>query len=383
MKLKQAFKYLPTFVFCLFIFSFMIMYFVLPKEKYSVREKKYLSDFPAIKSEEIFSGELQDKVNDYLADYLPGRYFFLGLSSDYELAVGKNGSKGVYLGSDGSLYPLPVSRNEQLFKNAGFIEEFADECKNEFDIPVYATVLPTSGYINENKLPANHEEYLDRKLIGEFSSKLGDNVTFIDVCDGLMKAAGSSQLYYKTDHHWTTRGAYEGYRLLGEKMGYEPLEKDAFSVEKISGFKGTSYAKAALWWLPSENIELWSRKDASENAVSVDIKEGKTVNSFDSYYFRSHLKEDDKYEVFLDGVKGFERIKNADAKGGKLLLVKDSYAHSIVPFLSQNYSEIVMVDLRARKMPVIDIVEQEEPDEVLILYSLQNISEDDALSFLM
>ena len=382
MKLKQAIKYMPTFVFCLFIFSFMIMYFVLPKEKYSAREKKYLSDFPKINSEDILSGKVQDGVNDYLADYLPGRYFFLGLSSDYELAVGKNGSKGIYLGSDNSLFPLPVEKSDRLSENAAFIEEFADECKNEFDIPVYTTVLPTSGYVNEDKLPANHEEYNDSKLISDFSSKLGNNVTFIDVCDGFRKAAKNKQLYYKTDHHWTTQGAYEGYRLLGEKMGYEPLSEDAFAVEKISGFKGTSYAKAALWWLPSENIELWSRKDASENAVSVDIKDGKNTNHFDSYYFRDHLKEDDKYEVFLDGVKGFERIKNADAKGGKLLLVKDSYAHSIVPFLSQNYSEIVMVDLRARKMPVIDIVEQEEPDEVLILYSLQNIS-DDSLSLLM
>ena len=378
MKIKNCVKYLPAVIFCGFIFSFMIMYFILPKESYSAQEKKVLSSFPEITAEKVVNGDFQKGLDTYLSDYVPGRNFFVGLSADYDLVTGRNGNKGIYLGSDGYLFPKPTKDTELITTNAGYIKEFAETS----DIPVYMTLIPSSGYVNQNKLPLNHEEYIDDKLIDKFSNALGKDVNFIDVRSVFKEKAESEQLYYKTDHHWTSAGAYECYKLLGDRLGYKPVAEENFEKETVDGFYGTSYSKAALWWITPDKLELWKNKNQSEKSVSVTISDSDVTKENDSYFFREYFNKDDKYPVFLDGNHSLVRIRNTDAKGGKLIIVKDSYAHAIAPFLSQNYSEIIMADLRYYKKDISELAEQENADSILILYSLDNLAADDNISFL-
>lgn len=378
MKIKNTIKYLPSIIFCGFIFSFMILYFILPKETYSAREKKVLPSFPEFTAENIINGDFQQGLDTYLAEHVPGRNFFVGFSADYELVTGRNGKKGIYLGSDGYLFPKPTKDTELLRKNAEYISEFADTS----DIPVYMTLIPSSGYVNQDKLPLNHEKYNDDKLIDKFSSELGNDVNFIDVKTDFKNKSENSQFYYKTDHHWTSAGAYECYKLLGKEMGYTPVSEENFEKETVDGFYGTSYSKAALWGISPDKLELWKNKNQSEKSVSVTISDGDETKDNKSYFFREYFNIDDKYPVFLDGNHSFVRIRNSDADGGKLIIIKDSYAHTIAPFLSQNYSEIIMIDLRYYKKEISELAESENADAILILYSLDNLAVDDNLSYL-
>lgn len=378
MKIKNAIRYLPAFIFCAFIFTFMVLFFALPKEHYSAQEKKVLADFPSVTAETVFNGNFQKELDTYLSDHMPFRNLFVGLSADYELVTGRNGKKGIYLGKDGWLFPKPTKKTELLSKNAEYISEFA----GNVDIPVYMTLIPSSGYINSDKLPLNHEVYEDDKLISDFGSALGDKIHFIDVTQALKESSENDQIYYRTDHHWTSLGAYNCYRFLGETMGFEPLERDSFDVEVIDGFYGTSYAKSALWWVKPDTIELWKNRSQTDDSVTVTITDGEDEKTLNSYYFREHLSADDKYPVYLDGNHSLTRITNKNAKGGTLIVVKDSYANSIIPFLSQNYSEIIMADLRYYKKDISALAEQEKADAILLLYSLDNMSADDNISFL-
>ena len=165
-------------------------------------------------------------------------------------------------------------------------------------------------------------------------------------------------------------------------MGFEPVPESGFSKEKEEGFYGTSYSKSALWMLSSDSIELWSAKNQPKDSVTIEISDGSDKKTGKSYFFREQLENDDKYPVFLDGNHSLVRIKNKDAKGGKIVVIKDSYAHTLVPFLSLNYSEIIMVDLRYYKKEVSALAESENADAVLVLYSLSNLSEDTNLSYL-
>ncbi len=378
MKLKNLFKYLPAFVFCGFIFTFMVLWILLPKDTFSEQEKRELADFPELNGDTVLSGAFQKDLDSYLSDHTPARNFFVGLNADYELASGRNGSEGIYLGSDGFLFPKPSKETKQLDKNAEYISEFADDS----DIPVYMTLIPSSGYVNSDKLPLVHEDYRDGEMIDNFSSKLSDSIVFIDVKDAFEKDTGGD-LYYRTDHHWTAKGAYKCYALLGEKMGYAPLSEDCFTKESVDGFYGTSYSKSGLWFIQPDHVELWSNKDQSSGSVTVEIKDGSDKKSSDSYFFREQLKNDDKYPVYLDGNHSLVRITNTGASSDKkLIVVKDSYAHSIVPFLSQNYSEIIMADLRYYKKDISLLAEEEEADAILILYSLDNLSQDNNISYL-
>lgn len=378
MKLRNKIKYLPAFVFCVFIFAFMILYFVLPKRSYSPQEKKNLASMPELTWESLDSGKFQKGLDSFLSDHIPGRNFFAGLSADYELAIGQNGSKGIYLGSDGYLFPKPATDSANLLQNAEYISEFAESV----ELPVYMTVIPSTGYINSSRLPLVHEEYRDAELISDFSAKLGESVKFLDVTDRFRELSSDNQLYYRTDHHWTARGAYECYCALGNVMGYSPVGEGSFEKETVEGFYGTSYSKSALWSISPDSLELWSNKSQPEGSVSVEISDGEQRKSGTSYFFREQLENDDKYPVYLDGNHSLVRIKNSSASGGKLILVKDSYGHSIAPFLSQNYSEIIMVDLRYYKKEISALADEENADAVLLLYSLDNLAEDKNLAYL-
>ena len=275
MKIKSLLKYLPTFIFCGFIFVFMILWIVIPKEHYSPQEKRVLADFPELNFETLFSGSFQKELDTYLSDHMPARNFFVGLNADYELFSGRNGSKGIYLGTDYYLFPKPAQATENLTKNAGYIKEFAED----IDIPVYMTVLPSSGFIYSSRLPWNHEEYRDDELIAGFAKELGSKVNYVDSVELFKEKSALSQLYYRTDHHWTSAGAYECYNNLGAAMGYEPFAKDKFRKESVNGFYGTSYSKSALWFVTPDTIELWSCEDQSADAVSVEISDGNDKKS--------------------------------------------------------------------------------------------------------
>ena len=77
MKIKNIIKYLPTVIFCGFIFAFAIFYFVLPKSNYSAQEKRKLSDFPEFTVEKLADGTFQSGIDDYLSDHMTARNFNL------------------------------------------------------------------------------------------------------------------------------------------------------------------------------------------------------------------------------------------------------------------------------------------------------------------
>ena len=342
MKIKKALQYLPAFFFILCIFAFMILYFVLPKSDHSSQEKRNLAEFPETNAETIFEGKFQRELDTYLSDHIPGRNLFAGIGSFYELLCGQNGSKGIYLGSEGYLFPKPSKNKENLLKNAEYISEFAED----------------------------------------FSGSLSKSVRFKDITEDFLSEWDSKQLYYKTDHHWTSEGAYECYSLLGGLMDYAPVPESSFRKERINNFYGTSYSKSALWTVSPDKMDLWSNQEQPEGSVKVEIRDGSDVKSSESYFFLERLNEDDKYPVFLDGNHSLVTITNSAAKGGTLVVIKDSYAHTIVPFLSQNYSKIIMADLRYYKKEISALAEEENADAVLILYSLDNLSADNNLAYL-
>ena len=157
------------------------------------------------------------------------------------------------------------------------------------------TVIPSSGYVNHNKLPLIHEEYTDDQLIRSFSKALGDKVQYVDSAEPFFEIGDKGQLYYRTDHHWTSKGAFKCYSLLGNALGYTPLKEESFTKETVTDFYGTSYAKAALWAIAPDVIELWHNKKQPEDSVTVEIRDGADVKTSHSYFFPDQLRNDDKY----------------------------------------------------------------------------------------
>lgn len=379
--MKKIKKYAPTIVFLLFIFSMGIAFLALPKKAYSTSEKRYLASFPKLTSESFLSGEFGTDFEKYLSDHMTGRNFFVGLNAYANLVQGLNGVSGKYLCSDGYIINEPLNQyDNRLDENTEIIKTFADSV----DVPVTMTLVPSTGYIMEDKLPSNHLPYKDDEYFAQMENAFKDSgVSFVNLLEPFQTyTANGDQLYYKTDHHWTSLGAYRAYQLICQSMGLEATPEDQFNIESYPDFYGTTYSGSAYWFTAPDNIELWENKNHTEDSITVEITEGQTTTESNSLFYKEHLSEDDKYPVYLDGNQPFERITNKNAPEGKLIVIKDSFAHCLVPFLADNYSEIVMVDLRYYKASVSDLIKTENADQVLIAYGIDNLATDTDLLWL-
>ena len=361
-----------TILFCLFVGVMALGIVLLPKKEVSVNEKRKLAGFPSFSIEKVINGKWETDFERYISDHFPSRDAFAAADSYYMLYTGRNGSNGVYKGKEGYLINTPVKCDySKLNDNIEAINSFAEMT----GLKTTLMVVPSTGYIMSDKLPDIHQEYNDGYILNSVIKQLV-NVNFIDLTDEFNLHKDSVQLYYKTDHHWTSDGAYTAYNKWAEFEKLGVREKRDYKIEKTDGFFGTTYSKSALWNENPDSIETW------EYPIDVTVTIDNT-DKYDSMFFKEHLNEMDKYPVYLDGNHAFERIVNNDNPNAKkILVIKDSYAHSFVPFMIENCSQIDMVDLRYYLDSVSDLTKENEYDEALVLYGISNLCEASDLAIL-
>ena len=352
-------------LFVIFIAAMGVLYAVLPKSEFSETEKRYLAGAPEFSLKALGSGEFTADFEEFLADQTPFRKFFVSVNSYFELFKGNNGSDGIYLGSDGWLIEKPFDRSNKFDKNIKRIKEFSEKS----GIPAAITAVPSKGYIYSDKLPKNSLAYLD----GEYREKLENcGMKYIDLFGAMKAAKSEKQLFYKTDHHWTSAGAYLGYTEICRALGLDAVPEIGFDIEETPGFFGTSYSTSCYTLTEPDTLTVM-RSKKSGGAAEVIIREDKE-ETFDNMFFADALEQGDKYVVFLNGNHPMVTIKTGN-DGGKLLLIKDSFAHCLAPFLAENFSEIVMVDLRYYKKPISELISAEGFDRMLFVYGMENIAE--------
>ena len=373
--MKKVYKYLSSFVFLALVFVLLLLFIVMPKTEYSSNEKRVLSEFPAVTFDAVADGSFGSKFETYLSDHFPFRNFFVGLNAYYSQLLGNNGATGIYNAKDGYLISKPEAFNpDRLTKNLGYISDFAE--KNALNAVLLA--VPSPGSMLEDKLPKVHEEYADSKAFALIEENLTDSVQFTDMRD--IFASSDEQIYYRTDHHITSAGSYLCYEALCNALLLPPVDRSAFHVETSEGFYGTTYSRSGLWLEKPDTIELW--KDDSLDVTVWVSEDGSENEPHDSIFFTDHLTEDDQYPVFLDGNHGYTHIHNENADGGKLLIVKDSYAHCMTGFLASHYSDIYMIDLRYYKLELSPLVAEKGIDTVLYIYGIDNLSSDSNIAWL-
>lgn len=368
-------RFAPAVLFVAFIFAMAIWFVVNPKADYSSSEKRYLQQFPETSVDTVLSGEFSEKFETYFADHFPQRNMWVGLNSYYNLGIGLNGRNGVYNSADGYLINVPVDKENYVRKNIRVLAEFKEKIG---DVPMTVMLAPSTGYIATDKLPLIHDSYNDDTYFAETAKTLGESgVNFVDLRETFkQKYAEGVQLYYRTDHHWTTDGAYEGYVKLCEKLGVQPADKDSFAKTAYGGFYGTTYSTSGYWLTKPDSITVYDNQENTDKNITVKISEDGKDNHYGSMFFYNHIDEDDKYPVFLDGNHALTEIQNKNAKNGTIVVIKDSFSHSLAPFLAENYSKVVLVDLRYYKQSVSDLIKKENPEQVVALYGIDNLATD-------
>lgn len=352
-----------------FLCCMLAAYLLLPKQDFSEKEKKYLPKLPAVTAENWFSAEFGAAAEDYLAQHIPGRDLYVGMASYYDLISGRQGTKEIYLAAGDRLVESPAVWDEARVQiNLQRIESFAQKTQHQVDL----MIVPSAGYALGGQLLHAGNAYKDDEIIGDIYELAGENVACRDITDVM----ASAELYYRTDHHWTSQGAYKTYAAYMQMLGREVMPESAFTKQTVEGFYGTTYSRSGLWLVPSESLELWQ----SNTALSV-LTDSNTPHL--GVFYPERLQELDKYTVYLDGNQSLVRIDNPEKLGsGKLLVIRDSYANCLGGFLAESYESVVMVDLRYYKKAVSDLLAQEDFTDVLVCYSIKNFLTDKNLVFL-
>ncbi len=357
---------LITSFFCLLLAAGILSGILTPDKYYSESEKRTLTQKDSISIADFTSGKMGTQVEKYLADQFPLRDKWISVKTLVERISGKTEISDVYFGRGGYLIDAFTSYDKKQYQaNLEALKSFS----NKVGIPVQLMPVPTAAQILSDKLPA-YAPNLDQKALYNQAKALG--LDTVNVFDILSEHSGE-YIYYKTDHHYTSLGAYYCYAAWMRSQGKTPEPVSAWQTQTLcDNFRGTSYNKVNAPFAAYDTISAYYKTLSH----TVSYNGGSYVT--DSIYERKYLSGKDQYAAFLNSNQSSTVISGEGE--GKLLIIKDSYANCFAQFVVDDYAETHLIDLRFFKDSVSDYIEEYGITQVLVLYNIPNLAADTAIA---
>ena len=364
--------------------SLAIVNFFMPKKTFSELENRTLQEWPAWDTAEFIEGNLMLKAEQHLNDHVVGRDFWVELKCKVDLALGKKENNGIFIVNNTLIERVGMPNKNATVANITGINNFATLFKGN----IYSMIIPSAIGVDLDKLPS----YFNGKY---FAKPAWDQTALIDSINGELESSiknldGTTVAnmlrghYYRTDHHWTSDCAFAAYNWYAEQAGLPKRNADEFTIETVSDqFYGTLYSKSGFRDITPDEIKAYRIGEVVLYEMGLyksgEIKANRTS---DTVFFDEKLQIKDKYSYFLNDNYGFARITTKSDSGRKLLIFKDSFANSLVPMLLEDYSEIMLVDMRHTTGNIRNIVDFDAYDDALFLYSLDLFTHQDVLESL-
>ena len=365
---------LPVMVFLLIIFGLSIGNLAYPERTFSEKENRYLAVKPEFTWRSLYSGSFSGDFEKYTTDQFIYRDTWTEVKALCEIARLKRDNNGVYIGSDGYLlgkYQESDINKVRLEENINYLVGFVDKISKQLgQNKVSVVIVPMSSSILKDKLPPFAYGFDQDAMID--SIKTRTSRSFVDIRQALRENS-HQYIYYKTDHHWTSLGAYIAYDKWCRSIGEEPVPLSSLDIREVtSEFYGTYYSKANLYTISPDSISIFVPKN--EAAYRVIYNAGEREE--DTLYNLSYLTKRDKYSLFLNGNNPLVKIETHVGNGRNLLIVKDSFAHTFAPLAALSFETVHMIDLRHYNMSLSQYISDNNITDVLVLYSTMNLSTD-------
>lgn len=372
--IKNKYFKILTLLFLVFTVGMVILNAITKDKEFSQSENRMLAKKPKFTIERLLEGRFSTKYEKYKVDQFIGRDFFINVKSHIDKMLGKNENNGVYICDDGYLIEDFKRPDEKyLNENIKAINAFSKKYK---EINQYMLIAPNAISILNDKLPKFAPVVNQKKYLADLNKSLNDKINFVDAYKALSDHK-DEYIYYKTDHHWTTLGAYYGFLESAKSMKLDTRGNN-YNIEPVTNdFHGTLYSKSGFASKDSDTVNVYLPKDKEDEVVVNYVEEKKKSPSI---YDSKKLQNKDKYEVFLGGNHPLVKINTTSKSEKKLLLIKDSYANSFVQFLTPYFSKIVMVDPRYFYEDIEQLINKEKITDMLYLYNANTFFSDTSLS---
>lgn len=398
--MKKILQYPIAVLFALFISVFFLVDVFNSDRAFSEFENTSLAQKPAFSWSSFVDGSFGSKYVKYINEQFLGRDNWISMKAVADMGLGRIESHGVTYGDDHYLmekleivedqnYPANAGTNivkqTSLNRSNGMVSSFLQM----YDQPITFSLVPNSYAILEDEVPtgfpgADQQAYTQQ--IYQTLREADDQLEIVDFSDTLSQHK-DEYIYYRTDHHWTTLGAYYAYVAYCEQKGLTPVSLEELEENKVEDFYGTFYSKAKRPSQPADTI-TWYDVDVDEFAFVANLQQDKQLAQLgevvqedglellrvDGMMDRRKFEVRDKYAAFMWGNSGYVKIKSShnlnhqEGKTSRLLLFKDSYANSMIPYLTYNYDEIIVVDLRYMAKSTKELM-QEEFDDIFVMYN--------------
>lgn len=343
----------------------------LPQKEFSENENRILAHFPQFTWSQFMSGDYQEKLEDAVDDQTVCRDRLTAMATFSQRMLGYRDIGGVYLGKDRYYLTKTTDEDVDMFRymeNLRYVEYLSEKYPQQ----VTLLLVPSAGTVLEKKLPS-YAPFYQADAMYKAMETVCNTAKRLDIRGSLAQAAKKDQVYFRTDHHWTLSGAYVGYQSFCNAAGIQPAAYQSFFPKAVTkSFYGTLYSRVLDQTIEPDVIYAATKIQEPES-VLCDGKEA------DGVYEQKKLQEKDKYGYFFGGNYGTVQIKTGVENGKKLVIFKDSYANSMVPFLLQHYEEITMIDLRYYRASVASLLEQQRNTDILILYEMSSFMQDSNL----
>ncbi len=373
MNRRQSWNIILLFV--ILIFGFTLATFLTPERARSEAENRELAGHPEVTLQSLLSGEFEEDYETYLTDQFVLRDDWIGLKTAAERLTQKRESKDIYFAEDdyliekhtGTFTAAQAETNIQLL--AAFLEQYQARFENGATV----MIVPNAVSVLRDKLPPFASPYDERFYLADIERAIPENLWF--GANEILRSHRDEEIYYRTDHHWTTLAAFYVYQAWAASKGLHIPSEDEYEIETVTEeFEGTVQSKLGIetrkdairLYLPRRDIFYTVETDGQEKEYSV--------------YDYSKLNTKDKYGVFFGGNYALTKITTRADNGRKILLLKDSYANCFAPFLLGEYEEIDLLDIRYYNQKISELIEKGGYTDLLVLYNAAGFAEDVSLS---
>lgn len=346
---------------------------IKPDVRFSEEENRVLADFPEFSKENVQDKVYMTGLESYTSDQFILRDLWIKMKVQCDLLLGKRELNGVYLGDEQYLMQIPSEPDMNNVKqNLEAMNRFADTYT---DIKFNAMLVPNAAYVMQDYLPTGAPVRDQGEDLKQIQKQLSEKIGLIDVTKTLQKHVDEG-MYYKTDHHWTSRAAAYSFKVAASQLGIEnPV--DAYTTYAVSdSFSGTLASRSG-YHKTEDVVEVFAPEKIDVQYLVSDSDNGEKRPTV---YEKAALQEKDQYQLFFGGNHAMVDIVTTNDTTRKLVVFKDSYANCFVPFLIPYYNEIVMIDPRYYYDNVETLITNKGITDVLFLYNMDTFMTDNSIA---
>ena len=268
----------------------------------------------------------------------------------------------------------------------------------EREVPLLYVQAPQKLQENDDRLPTGVTDY-GNDYADQILGVLAENdVATLDLRKTLADTGRDwSSFFFRTDHHWTPEAAFTAHQTLAQVLesdyGFtipeENTDPTAFTRTNLSDFfLGSQGKRVGSLYAGVDDIEIWKPNFDTDFTYSIPIYDMERTGPFEeSLLFPERIEEKDffngnPYTLYAGGDYPMARIYNElSPDRPRIMLLRDSYACVLTPFLALDCGELITIDLRYFHDDLLTYVDWLKPDLVIVMYTAGSAALDELFNF--